>query len=115
MDPDDVKLTAQVFRDAAVLIRVGGLQKNTYERRAGSGLTSFCAIGALCAAAGIDHSNDLGGTKDVHVLCAELWERFGLPFDEASSDEDRVPDWNDREETTAEDVINALTKIAEGL
>jgi hypothetical protein len=103
-------LDPAVYRRAAQVIREGGLAKGGFAVRQSDGGMAHCTVGALREATGQSLSN-------VSPEVRYLGHLLGLPdcgcgcgFTSIS-----VARWNDRPDTTTEDVIALLTEAAEKL
>jgi hypothetical protein len=103
-------LDPAIYRKAAHVIREGGLTKGSYYRL-DLDPVPHCTVGALQKATG--QRELYNGAPEVQYLGHLL----GLPPDGGCGDNGltRVTRWNDRPETTAEDVITLLEQAAEKL
>jgi hypothetical protein len=98
-----VSARADVYRAAAADIREHGLAKGDYVVGA-----SHCTVGALQSAA-LTHP-EVNIQREAHYLAGLLGldtGRFEMHYG--------VAYWNDREETTADDVVTLLEQAAEKL
>jgi hypothetical protein len=97
------------YRKAAQVIREGGLAKGGFAVRQSDGRTAYCIVGALCQATGQNLYND----PEVQYLGHHLGLLASPGY--RSCDVTQITRWNDRPETTANDVITLLTEAAEKL
>lgn len=98
---------SQICRDAAAIIRKGGLCKGTYALHTGE----HCAIGAVTRACGVSPFVDarmMGPDwRTANSWAADVCERLREIMDNRS-----VAAWNDQPERTAEDVAQFLERAA---
>ncbi|TFI30091.1 hypothetical protein [Streptomyces sp. 4R-3d] len=100
--------SSDLFRQAAQIIRKQGHAKGSYTNPRGC----VCALGALSTAA-------TGNPTPAETIDPDLLDAMGVlsaRIDSDVVDEDdleRIADWNDRDSTTATDVIAALEAAAE--
>jgi hypothetical protein len=102
-------LDPAVYRKAAHVIREGGLAKGSFAVRQSDGGMAHCTVGALREATGQQELYD--ASPEVQYLGHLL----GLTPCNCGCGAPRVVDWNDRPQTTADDVIALLTEAAEKL
>lgn len=95
---------AAIYRDAAQIIREGGLSKGCYGPRTVRAVP-HCTAGAVRAAAGSAWMSEMP-----LLLLADLLGRQG---DQAPRILNTIADWNDQPDRTAADVILLLEQAAE--
>lgn len=91
-----------LLRRAAQLIRDRGHCKGSYEKNG-----ALCAVGALSMAATGHYEPDLGNKQ----YCAAMGKIISAQINRRVY---FLPEWNDRPETTAEDVAGFFERVAYG-